>query len=327
MKKLTFFFICITFFAFLLNNCSDSPNPVMSDTHQVQTNDLVKGKPVKDKPVFEYLKIDGKVLISNGAVGADKNCLIDFLGNKTHTISYKVTSKTSYITYVHIRLDCDFNLNNEYDGYGIEPNHLVILSDSYSGQNLTTAIRDFIWDGKYMAADEFFTGETSMLYDELATYDTTVDPPIPYGLPQDHYCISISAGLESSAEWDIAYSYLWILAEDAPLGEFFITEMSIGVENRKPVVTVRIDNDTDPNNGGVANAFVRGRFTGIISEMILSEPTNSDGHVSIVGSRLRKNQTGAISFIISRVRKESAVYNPWNNLVGDWPDQLPSVSM
>ena len=59
MKKLTFFFICITFFAFLLNSCSDKPNPVMSDTQQNQTNDLVKGKPTSPKPEIAELYIDG----------------------------------------------------------------------------------------------------------------------------------------------------------------------------------------------------------------------------------------------------------------------------
>jgi len=59
MKKLSFFFICVTFFAFLLNSCSDKPNPVMSDTQQNQINDLTKGKPSSPKPEIAELYIDG----------------------------------------------------------------------------------------------------------------------------------------------------------------------------------------------------------------------------------------------------------------------------
>jgi len=147
MKKLTFFFICITFFAFLLNSCSDKPNPVMSDTQQNQTNDLTKGKPSSPKPEIAELYIEGWQNVKDIP---DSNMIVHYKVINAQTVEHMSLG-------FRYDLDGDGTYRTFFDPY--------VFYTTIPGNGEAVIEDDFIWDGSVMP-DFSFNG---VLFDQLAT--------------------------------------------------------------------------------------------------------------------------------------------------------------
>ena len=57
------------------------------------------------------------------------------------------------------------------------------------------------------------------------------------------------------------------------------------------------------------------------------EPSNAAGEIILSGTAFRKNQSGPITFTVHTVRSEDGVYDPWNNVPGNWPTLKPVAEL
>jgi hypothetical protein len=147
MKRITLFFICFCFCAFLLNSCSDSPNPVMSDTNKNQESVLANSKPTAPKPEISILEII--------KWNEPKNIPADVI-----TIHYKVINAQS-VDYMTLA----FRYDNDGDGLYRTFFDPYVYFTQIPGNGSEIIDESFNWAGNVYPE---FSGN-GMLFDQFAT--------------------------------------------------------------------------------------------------------------------------------------------------------------
>lgn len=147
MKKLALFFTCIALFFFFLSSCSDSSNPIHSQQNQI--SELTKGKPPKDDPEIEYVRIrdwDSPKTIPGDQV----------------VVEYKIIN-AKIVDYYSIGFrydhDCDGKYRTHYDPY--------VFSETINGNGNDIIEDTFIWNGTVQ--EDFSSDQDGYLFDQLAT--------------------------------------------------------------------------------------------------------------------------------------------------------------
>lgn len=198
MKKLTILFICILFLFFLLNNCSDSTNPTISDNVH---SDLSKGKP--SNPKIEELWIEN--------YQEDKTIPDDEV-----IVHYRVTNAAK-VDYLNLSFKHDDDADGEYSVI-FDPD--VFEQKIYHDGN-STFEGTFAWDGSVLP--EF--SSTGTLFDQL-TNGTSADQYLLkfYVMGSKAYASNFPPALDERVK---------IIAGPAPGGPLWITNIEL---SRSPIV-------------------------------------------------------------------------------------------
>lgn len=311
MKKLVIFITCITLTFFLLNNCSDSSNPINSQ--QDQLSDLSKGKPPnKGKPPKDKLSIESFQIIVNGTqtynIGSGDKPIIDFKSSNTYELKYKVSHPDGY-SKVQVYLYYDFD-SDEMENYSALQFASLIIDDTevMSNEEYSRPLTDKVLGPDFN--ENRFTSNWELM-DQKATYyaDPNISCPDPLA---DQYLIQIMVWYGE----EVAHneSYVWLIADEGS-GELYVSSIniiptSIKKNRNKPKATVIFLN----TNNEYKNARIYYNWGGnIIGNNYTGTKVDydNDGIITVDGPDYSTRSSGEIIFTVKAIVMTDNVYNPY----------------
>lgn len=316
MKELILVLFTISFAFFMLNNCSDSLNPTMTNIEKgQQLQKLKKPKPPQNDTRIEYFKFGNKILFDDYEeqnLDASQHEVVDISGELN--VSYHIASSIDIDKIkVEMRYDADANsVKGEYSW--LEKDTELIYPDPYYDEE----IFDVVVNEPIQIS----------LIDQLASYNypSGKEPPL------DHYIIYISVFNTDGTPTTLLVknAYVWITgAKDRSNQRLIVDEIqpftfSPNKNKVSPIVTIKVSVvDGEFTSPAYIDGLWEGLVYGYIDNVFNRVYSDDKGYLTIKGDSFRKNSSGLVRFIVSNIKSETGVYDPGNNNLGNWPISRP----
>jgi len=336
MKKVFCLTAVVIVFMLFLFGCQKSTD--LLEPQSVDENDMSNlskkpegppGKPPKpetEEPRIEYLRIYDSsapngywsLIEGNERIGnlEHPDILLDLGNTESYEIKYKVSHSIG-ISNVEIMTWCDI-LHN---GYSWPMDGLLDFSGDIHEKDFSP---DDLTEGSF-----FWNGEIIPSRYDREVYPYEYENREPY-LPFDQYATTDAAHRDGIADSPDYYGFMFVVEStgDSPTARFQKTATFRVKSNYSPDITFHVKNVEKSSKSAfitvvkddgspLLGAWVYGYWDS--SSLYYKAQTNEDGIAEI-----KKGRGGKI-FSVKSVKHTSGVYNPWENEIGNWSDNLDDI--